>query len=44
MYINQAIKIADRGYIIVHGTIAFAADSATELAENDMVKQYYLGA
>ena len=44
MYINQAIKIADRGYIIVHGEIAFAADSATELAENDMVKQYYLGA
>jgi branched-chain amino acid transport system ATP-binding protein len=41
---NQAIKIADRGYIIVHGEIAFAADSATELAENDMVKQYYLGA
>ena len=41
---NQAIKIADRGYIIVHGEIAFAANSATELAENDRVKQYYLGA
>ena len=41
---NQAIKIADRGYIIVHGEIAFAADSAKELADNDMVKQYYLGA
>ena len=41
---NQAIKIADRGYIIVHGEIAFAADSATDLAENEMVKQYYLGA
>jgi branched-chain amino acid transport system ATP-binding protein len=40
---NQAIKIADRGYIIVHGDIAFAAASATELAENEMVKQYYLG-
>ena len=40
---NQAIKIADRGYIIVHGDIAFAASSATELAENEMVKQYYLG-
>ena len=40
---NQAIKIADRGYIIVHGEIAFAADSAKELADNDMVKQYYLG-
>lgn len=41
---NQAIKIADRGYIIVHGEIAFAAGSAAELAENEMVKQYYLGA
>ena len=41
---NQAIKIADRGCIIVHGEIAFAAGSAKELAENDMVKQYYLGA
>ena len=40
---NQAIKIADRGYIIVHGDIAFSASSATELAENEMVKQYYLG-
>ena len=41
---NQAIKIADRGYIIVHGEIAFSASSASELAENEMVKQYYLGA
>lgn len=41
---NQAIKIADRGYIIVHGEIAFAAATAAELAENEMVKQYYLGA
>ena len=40
---NQAIKIADRGYIIVHGGIAFAAASAAELSENEMVKQYYLG-
>ena len=40
---NQAIKIADRGYIIVHGEIAFAAASAAELAENEMVKRYYLG-
>ena len=41
---NQAIKIADRGYIIVHGEIAFAAASAADLSENEMVKQYYLGA
>ena len=41
---NQAIKIADRGYIIVHGSIAFSAASAADLSENAMVKQYYLGA
>ena len=40
---NQAIKIADRGYIIVHGEIAFTAGSAAALSENEMVKQYYLG-
>ncbi|MGE0256049.1 MAG: ABC transporter ATP-binding protein [Alphaproteobacteria bacterium] len=40
---NQAIKIADRGYIIVHGEIAFEGKSATALRENDMVKTYYLG-
>ena len=40
---NQAIKIADKGYIIVHGEIAFASKDATDLRENDMVKSYYLG-
>lgn len=41
---NQAIKIADKGYIIVHGEIAFASKDAADLRENDMVKSYYLGA
>ena len=40
---NQAIKIADKGYIIVHGEIAFASKDSTDLAENEMVKSYYLG-
>ena len=40
---NQAIKIADKGYIIVHGEIAFASKDATDLRDNDMVKTYYLG-
>lgn len=40
---HQAIKIADRGYIIVHGSIAFAGQSTQELSENELVKQYYLG-
>ncbi len=41
---NQAIRIADKGYIIVHGEIAFASKDAADLRENDMVKSYYLGA
>jgi branched-chain amino acid transport system ATP-binding protein len=40
---HQAIKIADRGYIMVHGRIEFAGRSTQELSENDLVKQYYLG-
>jgi len=41
---NQAIRIADRGYIIVHGEIAVAAASVDELKANDLVKRLYLGA
>ena len=40
---NQAIRIADRGYIIVHGEIAVAASSVAELKANDIVKRLYLG-
>ena len=41
---QQAIRIADRGYIIVHGEIAFAAASADELRVNELVKSLYMGA
>jgi branched-chain amino acid transport system ATP-binding protein len=41
---NQATKIADRGYIIVHGKIEFEGRSTRELRENELVKKYYLGA
>jgi branched-chain amino acid transport system ATP-binding protein len=40
---NQAIRIADRGYIIVHGEIAVVASSVDELKSNDIVKRLYLG-
>jgi branched-chain amino acid transport system ATP-binding protein len=40
---NQATKIADRGYIIVHGKIEFEGHSTQELRENELVKKYYLG-
>ena len=39
---HQAIRVADRGYIIVHGEIVFAG-SVAELEQNDLVKRYYLG-
>jgi branched-chain amino acid transport system ATP-binding protein len=40
---NQAIRIASRGYIIVHGEIVVAAGSVDELKGNDIVKRLYLG-
>jgi len=41
---HQAVRIADRGYIIVHGEIVFEGRSVAELEENDLVRSYYLGA
>jgi branched-chain amino acid transport system ATP-binding protein len=40
---QQAIRIADRGYIIVHGEIVFRGDDVAALTNNDLVKSYYLG-
>jgi branched-chain amino acid transport system ATP-binding protein len=40
---HQAIRIADRGYLIVHGEIVFEGESVAELEANDLVKNYYLG-
>jgi len=40
---NQAIRIADAGYVIVHGKIAFSGKSADELHNNDLIRKLYLG-
>jgi branched-chain amino acid transport system ATP-binding protein len=40
---HQAVRIADRGYVIVHGEIAFEGRTVDELRSNDIVKQLYLG-
>ena len=40
---HQAIRIADRGYIIVHGEIVFEGRTVAELEQNELVKNYYLG-
>ena len=39
---HQAIRIADRGYILVHGEIVFEGNVAA-LEQNELVKNYYLG-
>ena len=40
---TQAIRIADRGYVIVHGHIEFEGGSADELNNNELIRQFYLG-
>ncbi len=40
---TQAIRIANRGYVIVHGKIAFEGQSADELNNNDLIREFYLG-
>jgi len=40
---TQAIRIADRGYVIVHGKIAFEGRSAEELNHNELIRKFYLG-
>ncbi|RDD69973.1 ABC transporter ATP-binding protein [Paracoccus versutus] len=41
---TQAIRIADRGSVLVHGAIAFEGESAEALGDNHLVRQFYLGA
>jgi branched-chain amino acid transport system ATP-binding protein len=41
---TQAIRIADRGYVIVHGRIEFEGASADDLNNNDIIRELYLGA
>ena len=40
---NQAVRIADRGYVIVHGQIAFEGRNTDELNNNELVRKFYLG-
>jgi len=41
---NQATKICERGYFIVHGQVAFVGNSPAELGNNELVRKIYLGA
>ncbi len=40
---HQALTIADRGYVIVHGEIVFAGNSAAELNDNELIQRFYMG-
>ena len=40
---RAALGIADRGYVIVHGDIAFEGGSAAELSNNELIRQFYMG-
>ena len=40
---QQAVRVADRGYVIVHGSIEFEGDSPAALRDNDLIKRLYLG-
>jgi branched-chain amino acid transport system ATP-binding protein len=40
---HQAVRIADRGYVIVHGRMAFEGGSPTALQGNELVRRVYLG-
>jgi branched-chain amino acid transport system ATP-binding protein len=40
---QQAIRIANRGYVLVHGEIAFSAADTDELRRSDIVRKLYLG-
>ena len=39
----QALRIANRGYVIVHGQIAFEGRSSDELNNNELIRKFYLG-
>ncbi|MXP62108.1 ABC transporter ATP-binding protein [Roseomonas sp. M0104] len=40
---HQAIRIADRGYVLVHGKVAFQGDSPAALGDSELVRKFYLG-
>ena len=40
---HEASRIADRGYVIVHGEIAFEGESLQALRDSDLVNRMYFG-
>ena len=40
---HQAVRIADRGYVIVHGRIEYEGASRDDLANNELIHKLYMG-
>jgi branched-chain amino acid transport system ATP-binding protein len=40
---HQAIRIADRGYVLVHGHVEFHGESPAALGDSALVRKFYLG-
>lgn len=40
---HEASRVADRGYVLVHGEIAFAGEDLQALRDSDLVRGFYLG-
>jgi len=40
---TQAIRIADRGYVIVHGCIEYEGATRADLAQNELIHKLYMG-
>jgi len=40
---HQAVRIADKGYVIVHGEIALEASSQRELRDSEIIRDLYFG-
>jgi branched-chain amino acid transport system ATP-binding protein len=40
---HQAVRIAGRGYVIVHGRIEYQSRSRDDLADNELVHKLYMG-
>jgi len=37
------VRIADRGYVIVHGRIEYESRARDDLADNELVHKLYMG-
>jgi branched-chain amino acid transport system ATP-binding protein len=42
-HFNEAVRIANRGYMIVHGEIVFEGGTVAEVENNELIKNYYRG-